>query len=150
MKRIYRNIEKILFLDIAVLCEVWVCRSASRYPTSVNQVLLGTILILRQHNFRLFRLFLTHPLTQYVSIKNSKIDQFLDPPAQSFTDVINWLSLNPNWHEGWSFYLLDILGSDFFQLIFFQTFHTFWRWKLTSMGLIWHPAKLIETYKKCL
>ena len=25
----------------------------------------------------------------------------------------------------------------------------FWRWKLTSIGLIWHPAKLIESYKKC-
>ena len=25
----------------------------------------------------------------------------------------------------------------------------FWRWKLTSIGLIWHPAKLIESYIKC-
>ena len=26
----------------------------------------------------------------------------------------------------------------------------FWRWKLTSIaGLIWHPDKLIESYKKC-
>ena len=141
MKRIYRNIEKILFLDIAVLCEVWVCRSASRYPTSVNQVLLGTILILRQHNFRLFRLFLTHPLTQYVSIKNSKIDQFLDPPAQSFTDVINWLSLNPNWHEGWSFYLLDILGSDFFQLIFFPNFPYFLEVKIDINGVDLTPCQ---------
>ena len=24
-----------------------------------------------------------------------------------------------------------------------------WRWKLTSIGLIWHPDKLIESYKKC-
>ena len=26
----------------------------------------------------------------------------------------------------------------------------FWKWKLTSIGLIWHPDKLIESYKKCL
>ena len=25
----------------------------------------------------------------------------------------------------------------------------FWKWKLTSIGLIWHPDKLIESYKKC-
>ena len=26
----------------------------------------------------------------------------------------------------------------------------FWRWKLTSIGLIWHPDRLINSYKKCL
>ena len=25
----------------------------------------------------------------------------------------------------------------------------FWMLKLTSIGLIWHPAKLIESHKKC-
>ena len=24
----------------------------------------------------------------------------------------------------------------------------FWRWKWTSIGLIWHPDKVIESYKK--
>ena len=25
----------------------------------------------------------------------------------------------------------------------------FWRWKFRSIGIIWHPAKLIESYKIC-
>ena len=38
----------------------------------------------------------------------------------------------------------------FCQLNFYQKFpNFFWMWKLTSIGLIWHPAKLIESYKKC-
>ena len=42
--------------------------------------------------------------------------------------------------------LLDqILSADFFQ----KRPNFFWRWKLKSIGLFWHPAKLIESYKKC-
>ena len=34
------------------------------------------------------------------------------------------------------------------QLNFYQKFPKFRRWKLTSIELIWHPVKLIESYKK--
>ena len=47
---------------------------------------------------------------------------------------------NPNWHEGWYFYLLVIFGSDFVSCFFIKTFQTCWRWKLTSSKLFWHPA----------
>ena len=43
-------------------------------------------------------------------------------------------------------YLLVIFGSDFVSWILIKNFH-FWRWKWTSIGLIWHPAKLFESYK---
>ena len=38
----------------------------------------------------------------------------------------------PIWHRSW---------------IFFKNFQTFLEVKLTSIGLIWHSAKLIESYK---
>ena len=44
---------------------------------------------------------------------------------------------------------LVILGLDFVSWICIKIFDIFWRWKLTSIGLIWHPAKLIESYKTC-
>ena len=56
---------------------------------------------------------------------------------------------NPNWHEGWYFYLLVIFGSDFVSWFFIKTFQTFWRWKFISIGLFWHPAQLIESFKSC-
>ena len=44
-----------------------------------------------------------------------------------------------------SFWFLDqILSAELLSKIS----KLFWRWKLTSIGLIWHPAKLIESYKK--
>ena len=43
--------------------------------------------------------------------------------------------LNPNWHEGWYFYLLVLFGSYF--VSFIKNFQT-----LTSIELIWHHAKL--------
>ena len=42
-------------------------------------------------------------------------------------------------------FLDQILSAEFLSKIS----KLFWRWKLTSIGLIWHPAKLIESYKKC-
>ena len=39
----------------------------------------------------------------------------------------------------------------FCQLNFYHKFqHFFWRWKLTSIGLIWYPTKVIEPHKKLL
>ena len=44
------------------------------------------------------------------------------------------------------FSFLDwILSAEFLS----KTSKLFWRWKLTSIWLIWHPAKLIESYEKC-
>ena len=57
--------------------------------------------------------------------------------------------INPNWHEGWYFYPLVIFGSNFVSWFFIKTFQTFLMWKLTSMGLSWHPAQLIESFKSC-
>ena len=52
------------------------------------QYVLGTIRILRQHNFELF-----YPPTQYVSINTVlnffKTGHFLDPPIHFSTDVIS-------------------------------------------------------------
>ena len=42
------------------------------------------------------------------------------------------------------FFLGQILSAEFLSKIS----NIFWRWKLTSVGLIWQPAKLIESYKK--
>ena len=57
--------------------------------------------------------------------------------------------LNPNWHMRSDTFIslsfLDqILSADFLSKIS----KLFWRWKLTKIGLIWHPAKLIKSYKK--
>ena len=59
----------------------------------------------------------------------------------------SFLRVNPNWHEGWYFYLLVLFGSDFVSWIFIKNFQTFWMWKLTSIGLIWHPTELIKSDK---
>ena len=40
-------------------------------------------------------------------------------------------------------FLDQILSAEFLSKIS----KLFWRWKLTSIGLIWHSAKLIESYK---
>ena len=45
---------------------------------------------------------------------------------------------------GGYFYLLVLFGSDFVNWIFIKNFQFLGRWKLTSIGLIWHPAKLIK------
>ena len=55
--------------------------------------------------------------------------------------------LNPNWHEGRHFPPPVLFGPDFVSWIFTKKFQTFWRWKLTSIGLIWHPTELIKSYK---
>ena len=41
-------------------------------------------------------------------------------------------------------FLDQILSAEFISKIS----KLFWKWKLTLIGLIWHPAKLIESYKK--
>ena len=54
-------------------------------------------------------------------------------------------TFNHNWHEGDTFislsFLDQILSADFLSKIS----KLFWRWKSTSIGLIWHPVKLIES-----
>ena len=42
-------------------------------------------------------------------------------------------------------FLDQILSAEFISKIS----KLFWKWKLTLIGLIWHPAKHIESYKKC-
>ena len=41
-------------------------------------------------------------------------------------------------------FLDQILSAEFLS----KNSKPFWKWKLPSLGLIWHPAKLIESYKK--
>ena len=60
----------------------------------------------------------------------------------------SFLRVNPNWHEGWYFYLLVLFGSDFVSRIFIKNFQTFWVWKLTSIELIWHLTELIKVAPK--
>ena len=55
------------------------------------------------------------------------------------------LRLNPNWHEGGHFLLLVLFWIRFLSKIS----NLFWRWKLTSIQLIWHAAKVIESCKNC-
>ena len=47
----------------------------------------------------------------------------------------------------YTFHPLSFFGSDFDCWV--KNFQPFWRWKLTSIGLVWHPARLIESYKTC-
>ena len=56
--------------------------------------------------------------------------------------------VNPNWHEGWYFYLLVIFGSDFFWLIY-QNLPNFLKVKIDINWVIWQPAQLIESFKSC-
>ena len=56
----------------------------------------------------------------------------------------SWRSTLIGMSQG-TFTPLVILGLDFVSRIS----KLFWRWKLRSIGLIWHPAKLIESYKTC-
>ena len=64
--------------------------------------------------------------------------------------------------QAWAKQLLTLIGmrgDTFISLIFLDQILSaeflskvsklFWRWNFTSIGLIWHPAKLIESYKKC-
>ena len=58
--------------------------------------------------------------------------------------VRNTSWFNPNWHEGGHFPLvfppIILFLIRFCQLIFYRKFFKhFWRWKLTSIWLIWHP-----------
>ena len=57
------------------------------------------------------------------------------------------IKLNPNWHEAGRIYppYNFRMSAEFLSKI---SKH-FWRWKLRSIGIIWHPAKLIESYKTC-
>ena len=58
---------------------------------------------------------------------------------------------NPIWHGRGYFYprplsfLDQILSDEFFSKIS----KLFWSWKLTSIGLFWHRAQLIESNKTC-
>ena len=54
----------------------------------------------------------------------------------------------PNWHEGWYFNLFVLFESYFVSWTFIKNFQKKnWRWKLTSIWLIWHPSQLIRSYK---
>ena len=90
---------------------------------------------------------LWQPLTQNWS---SSIVFLLYTPLDHFSrdSKLFWPKidlLNSSWHDrGGYFYLLVFFGSDFVSWILSKIPKTFWRWKFTSIGLIWHPAKLIE------
>ena len=58
--------------------------------------------------------------------------------------------INPNWHEGGHFPTLVSFGSDFVNWFLIKHFQTFLRWKFSSITLIWHLAKLIQSYKRML
>ena len=60
----------------------------------------------------------------------------------------NIQTFSPNWHETGYFYLPCNFGIGFVSAKFVSKISKlFWQWKLTSIGLIWDPAKLIESYK---
>ena len=48
-----------------------------------------------------------------------------------------------------TFHPLILFRSDFVSWIWSKNSKLFWRLKLTSIGLIWHPVKLIDSYKRC-
>ena len=69
--------------------------------------------------------------------------------------------LNPNWHEGGNFPIIVLFGSwlelkelsnkvdqNLSAEFLSKNLKLFWRWKLTSIELIWHHDKLIHSYKK--
>ena len=45
--------------------------------------------------------------------------------------------------------LLVLLGSGFVSWFKSKFSRLLWGWKLTSIGLLWHPAKLLDSYKNC-
>ena len=80
----------------------------------------------------------------HVSIDNSS----------SFSSAKHWLKNYPHvltliCTRGDNFYLFLIFDQILSAEFFIKTFQTFWRWKLTSIGLLWHPAQLIEFFKGC-
>ena len=85
----------------------------------------------------------------YLDEMQQNIAEPLDRNSIKIKRSQNSLSCNPYWHEGGHFYIFVLFGSDFVSWIFITIFQSLWRQKLTSIGLIWHPAKLIESYKKC-
>ena len=53
------------------------------------------------------------------------------------------LKVSPIWQRRGYFYPLVLFGSDFFSWIFIKNFKLFWRWTLTSIGLIYSlPSSL--------
>ena len=44
---------------------------------------------------------------------------------------------------------MSYVKSDFVSWIFFKKFELLWRWKLRSIGLFWHSAQFIESFKSC-
>ena len=65
----------------------------------------------------------------------------------SYQDISEYLLILIGIRQG-TFHPLFLFGSDFVCWILIKISKLFWRWKLTSIWLIWHPAKLIESYKK--
>ena len=59
------------------------------------------------------------------------------------TQIVDLIGMKEDTFHSLSF-LDQILSADFLS----KVSKLFWRWKLTSIGLTWHPAKLINSYKK--
>ena len=57
-----------------------------------------------------------------------------------------WIVLTLFWHGREYFYPLVLFGSVLSAEFFSKISKLFWRCKLTSIRLIWHPARLIESY----
>ena len=58
-------------------------------------------------------------------------------------------NFDPNWHRRGHFYPLVLVGSDFVNWFFSKISKLFWWWKLTSIGLFWHPVQVSNSKKSC-
>ena len=71
-----------------------------------------------------------------------------------FCFIQQWEKIYPS--PGWKYGLIGKRGNTFHSLsfldhIFIKSFKLFWRWKLTSIRLDWHPTKQAhwDFFKKC-
>jgi len=74
----------------------------------------------------------------------TKLKQLLQVWSVFFFLSLTLIGMREDTFHSLSF-LNQILSAEFLSKIS----KLFCRWKLTSIGLIWHPTKLIESYKKC-
>ena len=74
---------------------------------------------------------------------------FLSLLSHAATQGLSTLSLWPCLAWERALYPYIFVRSDFVSWFFFLNSKLFWMWKLWSIGLFWHPAQLLKSYKSC-
>ena len=83
-------------------------------------------------------------------LEKSEAEEVSEEEEEEIDDeILKGKLINPIWHEGSTFIPLSFLNWIFSVEFLSILSKLFWRYKLKSFGLIWHPARLIESYKSC-